>query len=129
MPKQRDSLRKRLARAIDRVRKPNPLLALLRVPEPTIELDYSDKRVRGIAADVALTLGTGPSDAPLREAFEKFGLDPRDPFDWQRLLWEIARVLFDQHAPHQRSYMPTADLAPLGSQQTSQHARTCEWVL
>jgi hypothetical protein len=25
--------------------------------------------------------------------------------------------------------MPTADLAPLGSQQTSQHARTGEWVL
>jgi hypothetical protein len=25
--------------------------------------------------------------------------------------------------------MPTADLAPLGSQQTSQHARTGEWVI
>jgi hypothetical protein len=25
--------------------------------------------------------------------------------------------------------MPTADLAPLGSQQTSEHARTGEWVL
>src|SRR6201997_2594935 len=36
---------------------------------------------------------------------------------------------FYPHAPHQRSYMPTADLAPLGSQQTSQHARTGEWVL
>src|SRR6516162_9879516 len=35
---------------------------------------------------------------------------------------------FYPHAPHQRSYMPTADLAPFGSQQTSQHARTGEWV-
>src|SRR6516162_5127214 len=36
---------------------------------------------------------------------------------------------FYPHAPHQRSYMPTADLAPLGSKQASQHARTGEWVL
>ena len=36
---------------------------------------------------------------------------------------------FYPHAPHQRSYMPTTDLAPLGSQQASQHARTAEWVL
>ena len=33
------------------------------------------------------------------------------------------------HPPHQCFEMPTADLAPLGSQQASQHPRTGEWKL
>src|SRR5665811_2170328 len=33
------------------------------------------------------------------------------------------------HPPHQRFDMPAADLAPLGSQQASQHSRTGEWEL
>ena len=33
------------------------------------------------------------------------------------------------HPPHQRLHMPTADLAPLGSQQASQHPRTGEGEL
>jgi hypothetical protein len=33
------------------------------------------------------------------------------------------------HPPHQRLHMPAADLAPLQSQQTSQHARTGEGEL
>jgi hypothetical protein len=36
---------------------------------------------------------------------------------------------FYPHPPHQRFDMPTADLAPLGSQQASQHPRTGEWEL
>src|SRR5665811_815644 len=33
------------------------------------------------------------------------------------------------HPPHQRFDMPAADLAPLGSQQASQHPRAGEWEL
>jgi hypothetical protein len=36
---------------------------------------------------------------------------------------------FYPHPPHQRFDMPTADLAPLGSQQASQHPRAGEWEL
>src|SRR5215471_19813282 len=60
---------------------------------------------------------------------------PRSKYGWDlvaRLRCGGARTAIERfypHAPHQRSYTPTADLAPLGSQQTSQHARTGEWVL
>src|SRR2546430_13722458 len=33
------------------------------------------------------------------------------------------------HPPHQRLHMPAADLAPLQSQQASQHTRTGEGIL
>jgi hypothetical protein len=33
------------------------------------------------------------------------------------------------HPPHQRLHMPAADLAPLQSQQASQHTRTGERIL
>src|SRR5476649_886870 len=36
---------------------------------------------------------------------------------------------FYPHPPHQRLHMSTADLAPLGSQQASQHPRSREWEL
>ena len=36
---------------------------------------------------------------------------------------------FYPHPPHQRFDMPAADLAPLGSQQASQHPRAGEWEL
>src|SRR5471032_2806564 len=36
---------------------------------------------------------------------------------------------FYPHPPHQRLHMPTADLAPLGSQQASQHPRAGEGEL
>ena len=36
---------------------------------------------------------------------------------------------FYPHPPHQRLDMPAADLAPLGSQQASQHTRTGEGIL
>ena len=36
---------------------------------------------------------------------------------------------FYPHPPHQRLHVPTADLAPLGSQQPSQHPRAGEWEL
>jgi hypothetical protein len=98
MPKQRDSLRKRLARAIERVRKPHPLLALLGVREPTIELDYSDQRTRAIHATLALTLPDRHTDSPLQKAFDAFGLDPNDPHNWRRLLDEFANILFGEPA-------------------------------
>jgi hypothetical protein len=36
---------------------------------------------------------------------------------------------FDPHSPHQRLHMPASDLAPLGSQQASQHPRAGEGIL
>src|SRR5215831_15228166 len=48
---------------------------------------------------------------------------------WLKQEYTKIKALAQREKPHQRSYMPTADLAPLGSQQTSQHARTGEWVL
>jgi len=36
---------------------------------------------------------------------------------------------FYPHPPHQRLYMPAADLAPLQSQQAAQHTRTGEGIL
>ena len=35
----------------------------------------------------------------------------------------------DPHPLHQRLHMPTADLAPIGSQKTAQHPRACEGEL
>jgi hypothetical protein len=55
MPKQRDSLRKQLARAIERFRKPDPWLALLRPLLTAPDQDYSDQRTRAIHATLALT--------------------------------------------------------------------------
>src|SRR5262245_52183103 len=96
MAKKRGSPQKRLARAIERTRKPNPLLSLVRQPQPAFSLDYNNKRIREIAANLALTLGEGPTDAPLKRAFDAFGLNSKDPFHWRHLLQELAAVLFYQ---------------------------------
>jgi hypothetical protein len=74
--KERISVRKRLARAIEGASKPTPLL----------RLTFGDH-----SAKVALD---PPVSAPLEKAFKSFGLDPKDPFHWRCLLDELATVLF-----------------------------------
>jgi hypothetical protein len=89
MVSNKDSASKRLRREIKRVR--NPLRIALRRPP---DVDWTDRRLREAAANKALTLGDTPSDNSLRKAFEQFGLDPRDPFDWRSLLDSFADAHF-----------------------------------
>jgi hypothetical protein len=95
MASKKDSASKRLRREIVRARNPNPLRAALRRPP---EVDWTDRRLRQAAANIALTLGDIPGDSSLRKAFEQFGLDPRDPFDWRSLLDSLVDVHFDEPA-------------------------------
>jgi len=87
----KDSASKRLRREIERARNPNPLRAALRRPP---DVDWTNRRLREVAANKALTLGDTPGDSSLRKAFEQFGLDPRDPFDWRSLLDSFADAHF-----------------------------------
>jgi hypothetical protein len=95
MASKKDSASKRLRRAIERARSPNPLRALLRRPP---DADWTDQRLREVAANIALTLCDTPGDSSLRKAFEQFGLDPRNPFDWRSLLHSFANAHFDEPA-------------------------------
>jgi hypothetical protein len=60
---------------------------------------------------------------------------PRSRYGW--ILWPgsgfvVRRTAIERlypHPPHQRLHMPAADLAPLQSQQASQHTRTGEGIL
>jgi hypothetical protein len=51
-------------------------------------IDWNLPVQRAIAAHQALTLVQ--SDRPLKKAFEAFGLDPRNPFEWPKLLGYFA---------------------------------------
>ena len=62
-----------------------------------------------------------------RQAAQQIGIDPV-----AGLRPGCARTAVERlypHFPHQRFDMPAADLAPLGSQQASQHTRTGEGIL
>jgi hypothetical protein len=91
MAKKRKTPQKRLKEAIDLARGPH-LRDLL--PKP----DYSDAWDRRIMADRVLTLSDRPIDASLRIAFEAFGLDPKDPYDWLILVRIMSEILFGQPA-------------------------------
>jgi hypothetical protein len=64
--------------------------------------DWTDKRVREICANVALTLSDPPEDAALRAAFKETGLDPINPLDWRRLLGIFAAIHFPFRAVRKR---------------------------
>jgi hypothetical protein len=84
--KRRGSVSKRVARAIERARRPsvNPFA-------PQNE-DWNDKRYREIAANIALTLY--PDQSALRKAFETFRLDPQNPLHWRSLLLYLVGIHF-----------------------------------
>jgi hypothetical protein len=84
--KRRESVSKRLARKIERARKP------LVNPFTRQKEDWNDERYREVAANIALTLH--PDQSTLRKAFEAFELDPQNPFHWRRLLQFLADIHF-----------------------------------
>jgi hypothetical protein len=79
----------RLAREIKAARLMSGLISPSQKPP-----DWSDKRIRQIVAELSLTLSGSPGEAPLREAFEKFGFDPQDPLNWRRLLNRLVALHF-----------------------------------
>jgi hypothetical protein len=57
--------------------------------------DYTNQFARAFAADLALTLDSPwPDDPYIKKAFEKFDLDPLNPFNWRELLGYFARDHF-----------------------------------
>ena len=57
--------------------------------------DYTNQFARAFAADLALTLDSPwPDDPYIKKAFEKFDLDPLNPFNWRELLGYFARAHF-----------------------------------
>jgi hypothetical protein len=64
------------------------------------ETDWDDVAQRSLAAHYALSLDD--LDKPLKKAFEVFGLDPRNPFHWRKLLAYFS----DAHFASQRRRGP-----------------------
>jgi hypothetical protein len=107
MARKRKTAKERLRQEIKRVRSPTQyqLLNLLARTDP----DWSDKRVRGAYANVALTLDGEPAHSSLRTAFQEFGLDPVDPFNWRRLLTGLAAIFFAPVPTRPRGARPKWD--------------------
>jgi hypothetical protein len=95
MARKRQTFKERLRQEIERARLPDLDTVLRGYEEP----DCSDQRIREVVANVALTLSNDASDAPLRKAFQKFGLNPSNPRHWKKLLSHLARIHFFSSAP------------------------------
>ena len=101
MASHRDSASEQLKRTMENWKKPlderQSLIALDRkyglLPEPAI-IDWNDPARRAAGAVQALLLTSGDSDELLRKAFDAFGLDPANPFNWRALLWAFAHAHF-----------------------------------
>lgn len=105
MARKRKTAAERLRQEIERVRDPHQLHNLIQRTEP----DWTDKRVRGAYADAVLTLDGEPNRSPLRKAFQKFDLDPADPFNWRRLLASLSAIFFDRAPARPRGAQPKWD--------------------
>jgi hypothetical protein len=89
MASRQESVPRRFARVAERARDPHSLLKdLHRLPIR----DWNDQQERAISANIALTLDR--TDSTLREAFEAFGLDPKNPLNWRYLLLYLVEILF-----------------------------------
>jgi hypothetical protein len=91
----RDPAAKRLTRAIAHSKRrrnwAQGLAAFVGAPVSD-NRDWTNRTVRAAHASAALTLRDVPSDEPLRKAFEAFGLDPADPWNWRLLLYHVVRT-------------------------------------
>jgi hypothetical protein len=101
MARRRDSASERLKEWIEHAKKP-------RVPEQSLielgrrlvpkgqqkTIDWNDRAQRAYCAHEALLLNLGELDEPLRKAFDAFGYDPINPFDWRMLLSHFAYAHF-----------------------------------
>ena len=77
-----------------------------------MEVGWTDPKTRAAQANAALTLQFGELDEPLQTAFDAFRLDPRNPWDWRRLIWELA---YSHPRFASRAGRPAKDLRPLVS--------------
>jgi hypothetical protein len=95
MARKRKTPAARLRLEIERVRNSNRLRIPIRQADPP---DWTDNRVREAHANAVLSLFDIPADAPVRKAFQAFGLDPIDPFNWRLLLMGLAAIFFARAA-------------------------------
>jgi hypothetical protein len=93
----------RLKKSIERARNPSPKLSLFELGRrhgllppgaPQKAVDWNDRALRALGAHEALLLNLGEPDEPIREAFDAFGYDPNNPFDWRKLMWHFAFAHF-----------------------------------
>src|SRR5262249_61281084 len=69
----------------------------------------TDNGVREAYANAVLTLEGEPANSPLRKAFQKFELDPDDPFNWRLLLARLAMIFFASVPARPRGARPKWD--------------------
>jgi hypothetical protein len=100
MSRKRLTAKERLRQQIEHARLPHLRTLLRDYQEP----DWSNRRFREVAANMALNLSEKESDASLRKAFKEFGLNPINPLDWRSLLNHLAQIQF-----------PTAPRSPRGA--------------
>jgi hypothetical protein len=100
--KRRKTAKERLRLQLERAREPH-LLKLL--PKS----DFGDPQVREKIANLALRLTDHPRDAALKTAFEKFELDPDDPFHWADLLRVLVEIVFEVPVRKRRGAKPKWD--------------------
>jgi len=105
MAQKRKTPAQRLRQEIEHVRISRQVRNLIRKPD----LDWTDERVRADYASAVLTLDTEPDHSPLRKVFQKFDLDPVDPYNWRLLLKSMGAIFFDRPAPRPRGARPKWD--------------------
>lgn len=102
MAEKRDSIAQRLKKSLEQEkdwqRIPRELASLgVHVGMLALRQDWSDPLKRAVAADLALRI-TEPEES-LQKAFELFGLDSENPYDWRRLLSYFAESILGRRRP------------------------------
>jgi hypothetical protein len=86
-----------LAHAVGVVNDAALLGAAYKAAQEFRETDWDDVAQRSLAAHHALSLDD--LDGPLKKAFQAFGLEPRNPFHWRKLLAYFSAVHFNPRQP------------------------------
>jgi hypothetical protein len=105
MPRKRDTASERLrqhartqtnplARAVGLVNDPALLGAAFSAEAKFTNANWDDAETRKVAASQALSIDD--QDIAIKKAFETFGLDLKNPFDWRRLMAYFADVHFGE---------------------------------
>jgi hypothetical protein len=109
MASRRDSASERLKESIESAKGPSKLSLIelgreFGLAAPQRKIDWNDPAQRAACAHEALLLNLGELDEPLRKAFDAFGYDPLNPFDWRKLIWYFA---FAHFPPARKKGAPT----------------------
>jgi hypothetical protein len=109
MASRRDSASERLKESIESAKGPSKLSLIelgreFGLAAPQRKIDWNDPAQRAACAHEALLLNLGELDEPLRKAFDAFGYDPLNPFDWRKLIWYFA---FAHFPPARKRGAPT----------------------